>query len=109
MPNGLDHIDRYVYRYLFAAVVVLLTSGTVFFHYVEKLRWLDAYYFCVVTLSTVGYGDIVPKTDLGKFGDTIYIMLGVGVLTTFISATVRRRGDRMRAKLGVQGTGQKSP
>jgi len=66
----------------------------VFYHIVEKLSWLNAYYFSVVTLSTVGYGDIVPHTDAGKIFTTFYIFVGVGIITTFITTTMRRRADK---------------
>jgi voltage-gated potassium channel len=94
----MDHLDRYIYRYLVGVTVALIAGGTVFYHAVEKFSWLNAYYFCVVTLTTVGYGDIVPKTALGKIFTTFYIMLGVGVITTFFGVTVRRRGEKVRAR-----------
>jgi voltage-gated potassium channel len=103
-----ESINRYIYQLLAVAVAVLLASGMVFFHVVEKLSWVNAYYFCVVTLSTVGYGDIVPKTDVGKVGDTVYIILGVGILTSFISATMRRRGEKMRERRGSDSGGPRA-
>lgn len=65
------------------------------YHFVEKFSWLNAYYFSVITLSTVGYGDLVPHTDFGKLFTTLYIFIGVGIITSFISATMRRRGAKM--------------
>jgi voltage-gated potassium channel Kch len=94
----MDNINRYVYRYLSAVVLVLIAGGTVFYHVTEKFSWVDSVYFCVVTLATVGYGDIVPKTDIGKLFTTFYIIVGVGVITTFFAATVRRRGATMRER-----------
>jgi hypothetical protein len=41
---------------LFMAATVI-GVGTLFYHNVEGWRWLDALYFCVVTLVTIGYGD----------------------------------------------------
>jgi hypothetical protein len=90
--------DRYVYRYLLAVVIVLLAGGTVFYHVVEKFSWVNAWYFCVATLATVGYGDLVPKTDFGKLFTTVYIMLGVGMLTAFFSTALRRRGIKVRER-----------
>ena len=54
--------------------------GTIFYHWVEGWRWLDSLYFCVITLATVGYGDLTPKTDLGKVFTMIYIFIGIGLL-----------------------------
>lgn len=90
--------DRYVYHYLTAAALGLIFVGTIFFHIVEKFSWVNAYYFCVVSLTTVGYGDVVPHTDLGKIATTIYIALGIGIISAFISARVRRRGVKFRRR-----------
>ena len=88
--------EKYTYRYLVAATVFILTLGTIVYHFAEKLSWLDAYYFSVVTLATVGYGDIVPKTPFGKLFTTFYIFAGVGIITTFITYTIKRRADRIK-------------
>jgi voltage-gated potassium channel len=94
MQPTLNEFNRNAYRYLFLAVVLILTTGTVFYHHVEHLGWLDAYYFSVITLATVGYGDIVPHTPLGKLFTTFYIFIGVGIITTFFTYTIRRQADR---------------
>lgn len=65
-------------------LAVLIGCGTVFFHLVEGWSYLDAYFFTVVTLSTVGYGSLVPVTALGKIGTTIMIFLGIGVFALAI-------------------------
>ena len=87
-----------MYRRLVALTVLTLTLGTVVYHFVEKFSWLDAYYFSVITLATVGYGDFTPHTNFGKIFTTFYIFIGVGIITTFISFTVRRRADKIRKK-----------
>ena len=91
----MDELHRHLYRYLLLAVVAALLTGTCFYHFVEKLSWVDAYYFSVVTLATVGYGDIVPKTDIEKIFTTFYIFIGVGIITTFFSASMRRWQNRI--------------
>ena len=45
-------------------------------------------YFSVVTLSTVGYGDIVPKTSDARFFVISLIILGITVFATSISAVI---------------------
>ena len=91
-----DVLDKHVYKLLFLTVVVTLASGSIVYHIVEKLSWLNAYYFSVVTLATVGYGDITPHTDFGKLFTTFYIFIGVGIITTFITMTMRRQAARFQ-------------
>jgi voltage-gated potassium channel len=44
-----------------------------------------------VSLTTVGYGDITPHTPAGKIFTTFYLMIGIGIITTFITYSIRRR------------------
>ena len=72
-------------KLILSAFVVLLTIGTLGFMMVENLAPLDAFYMTVVTVATVGYGDIVPKTTAGRIFTMVLIVLGVG--TTYYSFT----------------------
>lgn len=83
------------YYYLAGITVAVIGGGMVFYHLVEDLPWLDAYYFCIITLTTVGYGDISPKTDVGKLFTTLYLFVGLGIITGFITTTAKRRGKKM--------------
>ena len=65
---------------------VLLAIGTVFYARVEGWTVLDALYFSVATLATVGYGDITPRTSLGKAFTIVYVLTGAGV---FVSLAAR--------------------
>ena len=85
----MDFIQKHLFRYALIAVSVTLTTGTIFYHFVEKWSYLDAYYFSVVTLATVGYGDYVPKTVPGKIFTTFYIFAGVGITTSFITLFIK--------------------
>ncbi len=89
-----------VYRILLLATFLIITIGTIFYHFVENFSWINAYYFSVITLATVGYGDIVPKTDVGKLFTTFYIFVGVGIITTFITYTLRHRAEVRATKRG---------
>ncbi len=76
-------------------LVTLISVGTIFFRFVEGWTWLDAYFFTVVTLSTVGYGSLVPATALGKIGTTVLIFFGIGIFA-FIVSEIGRQAIRRR-------------
>ena len=60
---------------LFSAVyLVMSTDGTG--QFTESLNHLDAVYFTVTILATVGFGDIVPQTVLGRFVTSVLILIG---------------------------------
>jgi voltage-gated potassium channel len=89
-----DVSPKSIYRYLGTSVIIVLGIGTVFYRFVEGFSWIDAYYFSVVTLATVGYGDLAPRTTAGKLFTTFYIFIGVGILATFFSFLVRQRAAK---------------
>lgn len=70
-------VDRL--KFILSAFVVLLTVGTAGFMMVENLPPLDAFYMTIVTVATVGFGDIVPKTTAGKIFTMLMIVCGVGM------------------------------
>ena len=67
------------FRAAMMLAVILLMSGTIFYRSVEGWSWIDALYFSATTVSTVGFGDLAPQTDLGKIFTVVYIFVGVGV------------------------------
>lgn len=90
----------------------LIVIGTGFYTAVEQWHPLDAAYFSVSTLSTVGYGDVTPRTSLGKAFTMLYIVAGLGVLGTFIGTVAQvsisrteQEEDEIRAKRQARRTG----
>ena len=72
------------FRALFYWVVAILALGTWFYARFENWRALDAFYFTITTLTTVGYGDFAPKTDVGKIFTVFYIFVGLGLISSFV-------------------------
>lgn len=69
---------------LIALIGAMILGGAVVLSRVEGLGMRDALYFVIVTVTTVGYGDIVPRTELGKAVSTAIILVGV---FCFLAAT----------------------
>jgi voltage-gated potassium channel len=64
-----------VYLSILLCVLVVGMIGLMVF---EQLPPLDAFYFLIVTIATVGYGDIHPVTPAGKILVMVIILTGVG-------------------------------
>ncbi|MEI7620211.1 MAG: potassium channel family protein [Candidatus Falkowbacteria bacterium] len=82
------------FRSLLFFVLIILLIGTFFYHKVEGWRWLDSFYFSSMSLTTVGYGDLSPKTDAGKIFTVFYIFSGVGVILSFISSVANKAHEK---------------
>ena len=74
-------------RGLLLVTLVTILTGTWFYHQFEPTitTWGDAYYFTVITLTTIGYGDFSPTIPLTKFFTTIYVFIGLGIIAGLIS------------------------
>jgi voltage-gated potassium channel len=75
-------------------LVLTLAIGSVFYTLVEGWSLLDSFYFCIVTLATIGYGDFAPKTAAGKLFTIAYIIVGIGLLAIFAKRIAERLVDR---------------
>lgn len=59
-------------------LLLLLLVGTVVYHLLEGMGWVDALYMTVITVATVGYGEISPLSQAGRLFTIGLIILGVG-------------------------------
>ncbi|MFC7076902.1 NAD-binding protein [Haloarcula halophila] len=54
----------------------------------EPMSWADAFYFVMVTIATVGYGDFTPTTPEAKLFSLSIILFGTGAFTVAVGALV---------------------
>lgn len=82
-------------RVLVVSAATTLAVGTVVYSALEGWSFIDSLYFSVVTLATVGFGDLHPTTDVAKLFTVGYILVGLGILAAFVSelTKVRRAGQ----------------
>jgi len=62
-----------------ALILILYVIAVPFFIYVEGLTLVEAIYFVTVTITSAGYGDIVPKTDVGRMFTVVLLLSGVSI------------------------------
>ena len=100
------------FRSLVALVFFTLLSGTIFYSLQEGWSVVDAFYFSVTTLTTVGLGDLAPTTTFGKLFTVFYIFTGLSLVLGFIDSLAKesfggrtRRRDAGRAEAHEDASG----
>ena len=94
---------RRIFPYLAAATLILALCAGFVMILVDRSNFPNygiAVWWAIVTLATVGYGDVVPTTPLGRIVGSAVIILGVTFLA-FLTATVTSyfvSSDQERAK-----------
>lgn len=73
------------FRMMLSSVLVLVLSGVLFYTRVEGWSVLDSFYFVIITMTTVGYGDFSPVTAAGKLVTVFFILAGIGLFLAFLS------------------------
>ncbi|KAI9296412.1 voltage-gated potassium channel [Neoconidiobolus thromboides FSU 785] len=74
-------------QFIFAIIYLLLFwfLGGVIFMYSENWTYFESFNFCFVSFTTIGYGNITPKTPYGKVIFIAYVILGLVAATYLIS------------------------
>jgi voltage-gated potassium channel Kch len=76
-------------RILLVILVTLLSSATVFYWRVEGWSPVDALYFSVMTMSTIGHDGFVPTTTLSKLFTIIFLFLSIGIYIAVLAKIVK--------------------
>ena len=74
---------------IFLSLLAFLVVGAALIAYVEKLPFGDAIYFSFITGLTIGYGDVVVKTVLGRCVAIIIGLIGILFTGLVVAAAVR--------------------
>ncbi|KAE9598191.1 hypothetical protein Lal_00003998 [Lupinus albus] len=68
--------------------VAIYTFNTEHFSGIETHPIIDALYFCIVTMCTIGYGDIAPLTPVTKVFACVFVLVGFGFIDILLSGLV---------------------
>ncbi len=91
----LDVISDPSTRPVFIYAASLIVVGAIVFHWLEGWNWVDSFYFVVITLTTIGYGDLSPTTQFSKLVTIFFAINGVAILVMlFDSIRQVRRKER---------------
>lgn len=101
-------VRKRIYPLLSLMSVVLL--GAVVMQGIEDFSFIQSLYFCVVTTTTVGYGDLTPTRDASRIFLIFYIPISVGIAATAIGSLTavriqekaeKRKLNSLHRKLGI--------
>ncbi len=91
---------RFRLRVFILLLFIIIIVGTFGFMFIESLSPADALYFSIVTITTVGYGDIHPATQAGKILAVVLIITGVatflGVVANATEILLSKREKKIR-------------
>lgn len=76
-------------RVVLLAVFAAVLLGTVAFHLLEGWSILDSLYVTAQTVTTVGFGDLTPRTPLGRAFAVVFMMVSVGIVLYALTSTVQ--------------------
>ena len=103
------------FRNVLILVVLMLATGTIFYSSTEDWAALDALYFSVMTLTTVGSGSLQPVTVLGRVFTMVYAVAGIGLVAILMLELARaslpsgKRKRRQEDQMATSRTASQSP
>ena len=74
--------NKHQLLYVFLLLFTYLILGMIFFHFGEEWTLGDAFYFCVITITTIGLGDFYPKNH--RFMVFIFSCVGLGLIALLV-------------------------
>jgi voltage-gated potassium channel len=108
-------MNRIIHLIIAAGLVILV--GTIVMYNIESKvpnaqikTYLDSLWWCVSTVTTVGYGDMVPVSNLGRIVAMFYMFFGISMISLLffvITNTVyKRRYDKVEIEKREQQLNQ---
>ena len=91
----LDLLANRQSRPIFVYAGIMVVVGALIYHWLEGWNMLDSFYFVIITLTTIGYGDLAPSTPLTKVITIFYSLNGVAILLALFDEMRHIRQQRL--------------
>jgi len=89
-----EFIAKYTIPFFLLIVIIVILVGSIAFYNIEWWSFFNSLYFTSVTMSTIGYGDVVPVTHAGKLVAMFYGFMGaplfVGLTWIFFQSKLQK-------------------
>ena len=82
-------MDSKKLRYSLLMLIGIIALGTCGYYFVEHMPLFEAFYMTIITLSTVGFSEVIPLSQTGRSITVIIIILGISVGAYTIGVLVR--------------------
>lgn len=98
---------------IFGVIAALLLFGTVVYSKIEGWSFVDSFYFTGMTITTIGYGDLVPTNDFSKVLTVFFALVGVSfvlyLLFNLANFSLEKRDElrRILNRISVSRKGNK--
>lgn len=102
-----DEMNREKMLYWVSILLTIIISGALFFHLIEWHSLFDSFYFVMMTMTTVWYGDIVPQSHIWKILTIIYALTWIPLfvflwwfiveqrITTLVKAHIKQHAHQI--------------
>lgn len=90
-------VNRFYYLLIMSTIIIVI--GAVIISLIEGISLGDALWWSFVTFTTVGYGDVLLKTQLGRMIAVLLMIFGIGVIgvvTTTLALSITNGGNQKR-------------
>ena len=103
ISNVIRKVKKQLIAVLILIIIYIFVSAMLIFQLEPTLfdTFLDALYWATISITTIGYGDITPQTDLGQFITMISALVGVAVIalpTGMITAAYMNEISKKKTK-----------
>lgn len=67
-------------KFTAAVLALVFAVGTLGFHFIEGWTFFESFFMTLITVSTIGYGELHPLSQVGRYFDVVVIIMGVGTV-----------------------------